>query len=178
MNSIFDLLGLLAPVTIQGRLILRELTSEATDWDMHLPEDKQEDWARWQASLQELKELHVPHAYSSFSSAKAQNKVLHVFSDASVKAIVAVAYLKLPAQDGHSEVGFVFGKAKLAPQPDLTIPRLEPCAAVLAVEVVEIIIKELDLKLDTITFYTDSKVVLGYIHNQTRRFYVYVNNRV
>lgn len=27
-------------------------------------------------------------------------------------------------------------------------------------------------------FYTDSRVILGYIHNQTRRFYVYVSNRV
>lgn len=177
VNSIFDPLGFLVPVTIQGRLILRELTSEATDWATPLPEDKQEDWRRWQASLQELKELHVPRAYSSFSSSKAQNTELQVFSDASVKAIAAVTYLKLTDQDGRCEVGFVLGKAKLAPQPDLTISRLELCAAVLAVEVTELIIEELDLKLNTIRYYTDSKVVFGYIHNQTRRFYVYVNNR-
>ena len=38
--------------------------------------------------------------------------------------------------------------------------------------------EEMDLKFDSIKYYTDSRVVLGYIHNQTRRFYVYVNNRV
>lgn len=27
-------------------------------------------------------------------------------------------------------------------------------------------------------FYTDHKIVLGYIHNSTRRFYVYVANRL
>lgn len=37
---------------------------------------------------------------------------------------------------------------------------------------------ELNVKLDDMRFYTDSKVVLGYIHNVTRRFYVYVSNRV
>ena len=36
----------------------------------------------------------------------------------------------------------------------------------------------MDLKFDSVKYYTDSKVVLGYIHNRSRRFYVYVNNRV
>lgn len=43
VNSIFDPLGLLAPVTIQGRALLRELTSEPSDWDAPLPEDKMKD---------------------------------------------------------------------------------------------------------------------------------------
>ncbi|XP_036007852.1 uncharacterized protein LOC118567265 [Fundulus heteroclitus] len=70
------------------------------------------------------------------------------------------------------------GKAKLAPIPELTIPRLELCAAVLAVEMSELLTEELKIKIDRTTFYTDSKVVLGYINNQHRRFHVYVNNRV
>ncbi|VDI24074.1 Hypothetical predicted protein [Mytilus galloprovincialis] len=36
----------------------------------------------------------------------------------------------------------------------------------------------LDLHIDTVKFYTDSKVVLGYISNETRRFFIYVANRV
>uniref|UniRef100_G3NQ66 Uncharacterized protein n=1 Tax=Gasterosteus aculeatus TaxID=69293 RepID=G3NQ66_GASAC len=72
---------------------------------------------------------------------------------------------------GNNHVGFVMGKAKLAPRPEQTIPRLELCAAVLGVELA-------DLQLDATTFHSDSKVVLGYISNETRRFYVYVSNRV
>ncbi|KAK0145155.1 hypothetical protein N1851_015946 [Merluccius polli] len=34
----------------------------------------------------------------------------------------------------------------------------------------------MDVTFNNITYYTDSKVVLGYIHNQSRRFYVYVHN--
>lgn len=55
------------------------------------------------------------------------------------------------------------GKARLDPQPELTVPRLQLCAAVMAVEIAEVINEEIDLPLDSITFYTDSKVVLGYI---------------
>ena len=36
----------------------------------------------------------------------------------------------------------------------------------------------MDIKPDTVAYYSDSRVVLGYITNETRRFYVYVSNRV
>lgn len=178
VNSLYDPLGFLAPVTIRGRLLLRELSKQAEDWDTPLPDDMEGEWKTWKTSLQDLQELRIPRPYSSFSLSDAQDKELFVFSDASVQAISAVAYLKLTTEDGKSEVSFVFGKARLAPQPEITVPRLELCAAVLAIEIAELVVEEMDLKFDRITYYTDSKVVLGYIHNQARRFYVYVNNRV
>lgn len=79
---------------------------------------------------------------------------------------------------GFCDVGYVLGKAKLAPLSAHTIPRLELGAAVLAVEAAELIQNELDITPTAVEFYSDSKVVLGYIHNQTRQFYVYVSNRV
>lgn len=39
VNSLFDPLGLVAPVTIQGRSLLRELTMNTCDWDTPLPEE-------------------------------------------------------------------------------------------------------------------------------------------
>lgn len=95
-----------------------------------------------------------------------------------MKAIAAVAYLRVTHEDEHNEVGFVMGKAKLAPVSELTIPRLELCAAVLTVEMSELLTEELKIKTDRTMFYIDSKVVLGYINNQNRRFHVYVNNRI
>ena len=48
----------------------------------------------------------------------------------------------------------------------------------LATQAVKWITRELKLNVDRIVFYSDSKVVLGYIHDESRRFYVYVANRV
>lgn len=90
---------------------------------------------------------------------------LCVFSDVSTKAIGAVAYLRAIDKDGTSNVSFILGKAKLAPQSEPTIPGLELCAAVLAVEMAELILDGIDLKMDALKFYCDSKIVLGYIHN-------------
>lgn len=130
----------------------------------------------WRTSLQNLSSIHVPRAYSSIPPSKVQSTELCVFPGASVKAISAVSYLKVTSTDGTTELGFVLGKARLAPQPELTVPRLELCAAVMAIEIPEDISEEIDHTLDSISFYTDSKVILGYTHNQSRCFYV--NNRV
>lgn len=46
-------------------------------------------------------------------------------------------------QHGHTDVNFLFGKSKLAPQPDITFPILELCAAVLAVTIAELIVEEI-----------------------------------
>lgn len=93
-------------------------------------------------------------------------------------AIAAVAYLRVMDFEGQSYAGFIMGKSKLAPRPAHTVPRLELCAAVLAVEMADLIVAELDIEIHAVKFYTDSKIVLGYIHNASRRFYMYVSNRV
>lgn len=97
---------------------------------------------------------------------------LYVFCDASTKAIAAVAYLKATDPDKNCEIGFVMGKAKLIPRSKQTVPRLELCAAVLAVELADLVTGELHVQLNSTHFYTDSKDVLGYINNETRRYSV------
>lgn len=48
----------------------------------------------------------------------------------------------------------------------------------MTVNLAETVILEMDTKFDSVTFYTDSRIVLGYIFNEKRRFHVYVSNRV
>ena len=95
-----------------------------------------------------------------------------------MKAIAAVAYLRVTNNNETSQVGFIMGKAKVTPRIEQSIPRLELCATVLAVKLAELVTSVIDTQIDDTTFYTDSKVVLGYIHNETRRFYKYVGHQV
>nr|XP_055029189.1 uncharacterized protein LOC129418268 [Misgurnus anguillicaudatus] len=178
VNSLYDPLGFVAPITVQGKALIRELTSEPCDWDDPLSPDKERLWSVWRDSLIELENLHIPRPYLPLSLCSTHHRELCVFSDASSTAIAAVAYLRVVNEQGQHLTGFVMGKAKLAPKPAHTIPRLELCAAVLAVEIAELICQEIDLKLHDVKYYTDSKIVLGYIYNTSRRFYVYVSNRV
>ena len=178
VNSLFDPLGFLSPVTIVGKLILRDLVSSNCTWDDPLPSEIESKWVGWRDSLQALENVRIPRTYFDRSLADFDNYELHVFSDASEQAIASVAYLVGIPEQGTRSVGFVMGKAKVAPTSGHTIPRLELCAAVLSVEVCGSISKHLGVERSKVKFYTDSRVVLGYIHNQSRRFFTYVSNRV
>ncbi|KAI7789742.1 hypothetical protein IRJ41_004483 [Triplophysa rosa] len=69
-------------------------------------------------------------------------------------------------------------KARVAPTKITTIPRLELTAAVVAVQTSDFLRKELEIDNLHEYFWTDSKVILGYINNDARRFHVFVAKRI
>ena len=103
---------------------------------------------------------------------------LHHFSDASNKGYGQCSYLRLTDEQGKIHCSFVVGKSRVTPLKPVTIPRLELTAAVVSVRVATQLAKELRLENVEQIFWTDSKVILGYISNESRRFHVYVANRV
>lgn len=178
INSIFDPLGFLAPIVLEGKLFLRNLISRSSDWDEPIPDEYLNIWNRWTSSLSNLSNLHIPRTYLKGSFAQSQQKTVHIFCDASESAISSVALLRSQNDNRDVELGFLLGKSKVAPAHGHTIPRLELCSAVLSTEIAEIVSNHLDLPVSEFHFYSDSKIVLGYINNQSRRFFNYVANRV
>ncbi|XP_063397214.1 uncharacterized protein LOC134681506 [Mytilus trossulus] len=178
INSIYDPLGFIAPVVIKGKLLMRSLIQESQDWDSPLSPQQYSEWKDWKTSLVDLEHVKIPRTYFAEPYSSTLEKTIHIFSDASEKAIGAVAYLSAQRSDHDRQYGFVLGKAKVAPSHGHTIPRLELCAAVLAIELAESVTEHLDIPPEKFRFFTDSKVVLGYISNDSRRFYTYVANRV
>ncbi|XP_021358095.1 uncharacterized protein LOC110453467 [Mizuhopecten yessoensis] len=180
VHSIFDPLGFVAPVVLGGRLLMREaIHNNDIGWDEVLPYNVEgSHWDEWKRSLKDLETLKIPRICTEISLEEGVRRELHMFSDASKEAIGTVGYLKVYDASGDSSLGFVLGKSKVAPRHGHTIPRLELCAAVLATELSDFITKHLAVSLDATYFYTDSQVVLGYVNNKTRRFHVYVSNRV
>nr|XP_054758645.1 uncharacterized protein LOC129264731 [Lytechinus pictus] len=67
---------------------------------------------------------------------------------------------------------------KVAPTKVVKIPRLELTAAVVSAKVHSMLKEELEYHDAEDFFWTDSQVVLGYIHNDARRFHTFVANRV
>ena len=72
----------------------------------------------------------------------------------------------------------ILGKSRVAPLKQITIPRLELTAAVVSAKMSKFLKDELQLHDVEEYFWVDSKVVLGYVSNEARRFNVYVANRV
>ena len=167
VNSIYDPLGFAAPTVITGKLFLREILQETIDWDAPLPDEKQAEWKAWRDLLVHLEKFSIHRSYFGVMLSEISRCELHIFSDASEKAIAAAAYSVGCIDNNTETIRLVLGKAKVAPKSGHTIPRLELCAAVLAVEVFKTIHEHLELTFDKVLFFTDSKVVLGYIKNRS-----------
>ena len=184
INSVYDPLGLAAPVILKGKLLLRQLVvmgKKGSDtplgWDDPLPERLMYQWQSWRDALVDLENIHVPRCYHPKDFGRVATSEIHSFSDASKDGIGVATYLRQVNESGEVNVAFLFGQARMAPLQPTTIPRLELCGAVLSSQAVKKLLKELSLPIHEVVFYTDSKVTLGYIQNDSRRYYVYVANR-
>ena len=99
-------------------------------------------------------------------------------SDASQTGYGQCSYLRLVDGNGRIHCSLVLGKACEAPLRSVTIPRLELTAATISVRVASVLKEELDYEELQDFYWTDTKVVLGFISNESRRFHVQVANRV
>ena len=71
-----------------------------------------------------------------------------MFSDASEKAMTAVAYLRIVKESGSAEqVYMLMAKSQVAPLRVMTIPRLELQSCLMAVKLMQFIEKQLDTPL-------------------------------
>ena len=178
VSSVFDPLGLLAPVILIGKKILQELCRDRTGWDDTVPEPLRARWERWRGDLLQLSHLKVPRCYKPEGFGEAKSVELHHFSDASKDAYGQCSYLRLVNRSGQVHCSLVMAKSRVAPLKPVTIPRLELTAALVSVKTGAILCRELEYNQITEVFWTDSKVVIGYISNDARRFHVFVANRV
>ena len=103
---------------------------------------------------------------------------MHYFSDASVEGYGQCSYRRLINEHDQVHSSFVVGKARVTPLKHKTIPRLELAAATTPARISEFVRTELEYPEIKEFFWTDSRVVLGYINNEAKRFHVYVANRV
>ncbi|XP_062601162.1 uncharacterized protein LOC134262853 [Saccostrea cucullata] len=159
-------------------MLLRETCPQGFDWDDQLPETHQKRWQNWMDDLNLLNGFQIPRMYVPSSYSQMRVREVAIFSDASEKVVAAAAYLKTMDDQGQQRLEFIIGKFKLAPSAGNSIPRLELCGAVLATEIGQFLAEQLEIPLTEMRYFVDSRVVFGYIKNDTRRFYTYVSNRV
>ena len=103
---------------------------------------------------------------------------MHYFSDASEEGYSQCSYLRLINEHDQVHCSFVVGKTRVIPLKHKTIPRLELAAATTSARMSEFVRNELEYPEINEFFWTDSRVVLGYISNKAKRFHVYVTKRV
>ena len=122
--------------------------------------------------------MRIPRCFKPEDFGVVKRVELHHFSDAIMTDYGQSSYLRLVDDNDKVCCSLVLGKARVTPLRQISIPRLELTAAVLSVRIADVLKNELQYDNITEYFGTDSKVVLGYIANDARRFHVFVANRV
>lgn len=176
--SVYDPLGFIAPYLLNGKRVLQEMCHEGTKWDEPIPENLKPRWERWRDDLVKLEKIHITRCYQPAGFGKVTKTQLHHFSDASTAGYGQCTYLRLINEKGDVHCCLLLGKARVSPLKVATIPRLELTAAVVSVTVSNMLKEELGYSEVEEFYWTDSKVVLGYINNDARRFHTFVANRV
>ena len=175
--SVFDPLGIGTPFIVRAKILMQHLWTLQLAWDQRLAEPEEEQWRLWLDELQLLKGVSVPRCIKPVAGEEASRQ-FHVFCDASEAAFGAVIYLRTSLSNGDHHCSFVIGKSRVAPLKQISIVRLELQAAVLASRLMNSVREELTVKAEEVVFWSDSRVVLQYIENESRRFHTFVANRV
>lgn len=176
--SIFDPLGFVAPIILKGKQILQRMCQDKVGWDEPLPDDFRPRWEAWLQDLHNLSAVEIPRHYIPLAAKEVLQCELHHFSYASVSGYGMCSYLRVVSKSGEVHCALVMGKARVAPTKVTTIPRLELSAAVVATRTGALLKREMEIEDLQEYFWTDSKVVLGYINNDEKRFHVFVANRI
>ena len=151
VSSVFDPLGVLAPFLLPAKCLIQDLWRKKRGWDEPLDESNRVVWENWLTDLSALRVFELPRCL--YSNAPQDVRVeLHVFGDASEKGFAAVCYVRYALPDGRIEVAFVMSKARVAPLRQLSIPRLDLQAALLAVRLADTVKRELTLCISKTVF--------------------------
>ena len=178
VNAVYDPLGFIAPDVLIGKVILQKLCKDQYDWDSPIPDTLRSQWEKWRNGLLQLEGLHIARCLRPPNFGELEKIEIHHFSDASSYAYGQCSYLRLVNTLGQVHCSLLIGKARVAPLKLVTIPRLELNAALLSVRMGTFLKDELEYDNITQFYWTDSRVVLGYISNDSKRFHVFVGNRV
>lgn len=178
--SQYDPLGFLVPYVTRAKILIQSLWAKQREWDDPLlPRDILQTWHEWEKELPNLAQITIPRCYvsSQIDSLKCSRQV-HIFSDASERAYGSVAYLRTEDTKDGVEVAFLTARSRVAPKRQLSVPRLELCAALTGAQLASLLAKELTLSIESFVLWTDSTTVLTWLQSESCRYKVFVGTRI
>lgn len=176
--SMFDPKQFLAPLLIQGRIIMQDVWRSCIGWDDKLTEEHYERWKKWTSLFHLIDEIRVPRCYLGGLESEAYQTVqLHVFTDAGEKAYGCVAYFRFE-NGGVVQCAFIEAKAKVAPLQYLSIPRMELEAAILGARMMKSICENHSFPVLKRFLWCDSDTVVSWVKSDQRRYRPFVAYRI
>ncbi|KAJ8721022.1 hypothetical protein PYW08_006487 [Mythimna loreyi] len=124
VQRLFDPLGWLAPSIVMAKMFIQRLWLEKIDWDDMLSPELQEEWMNVREEFRNVNKVNIDRWLGTYSTDIKQVQI-HGFSDASMKAYAAAAYIRIESQNGNITTQLLAARTRLAPLKTVSLPRLE-----------------------------------------------------
>ncbi|GFW40502.1 integrase_H2C2 domain-containing protein [Trichonephila clavipes] len=79
---------------------------------------------------------------------------------------------------GEVKVCLVTSKSRVSPLKQISIPRLELCGQFWPLKLMKKVKEALNLQITAVHFWSDSTIVISWIHRESRELKTFVANRV
>ena len=174
---IYDPVGFAAAFLTRAMIGMQALWQTGVDWDEEPPLAVR--YTEWIELLKEMKELSKITFQRRLCCANAtEPPMLCVFSDASQDAFGTCAYIRQRTNGDKYQVRLIAAKSRVAPLKQLSVPRLELQAAVLASRLAKTIEQESRLQFKSVKLFTDSSITLAWLQSPSGSFKPFVSSRV
>ena len=127
--SQYDPLGLVSPISLKAKLLLRRSHSSSKGWSQELPRDIKMAWGELATELQEAGTIFFPR--STAPACSTMSPILVGFGDGSTVGFGATVYVVWPGEQGEARVCLVMAKSRVAPLGGTSVPRTEMSSAAL-----------------------------------------------
>ncbi|UYV69731.1 hypothetical protein LAZ67_7000518 [Cordylochernes scorpioides] len=174
---IYDPCGWLSPTTVVLKLLLQEIWKLKIGWDEDIPASIQRKWNTFEREMKHFQHISIPRCIFQRNLLISKMQ-MHGFCDSSELAYSAVCYLRITYEYNQIETILLTAKTKVAPIKKITIPRLELCAALMLGQLQSQTTQALPFKIDEQFYWTDSKIVLAWITSESKKWQIFVANRV
>ena len=176
--SLYDCLGLFAPISLGLRLRMQQLIEKSKEWDEVLPAAEVSDFRGAVLEALLMKDVSLPRCITPKGYNPKKLPILVGFSDASQQAVGYVFYVRYELLDGTFEARILTAKARISGVRKLSVPRAELLAFQMMTQATEYLLTVLSLKFEKVINMTDSMIVIHQIQNSANEMDVYTGTRV
>ena len=175
LAKVFDPLGLVSPFTLKARQVMKETFIDKINWKEPLTERLIAPWHEWVNDLPNLSSLHFPR-YIPYN----ETSEVHIFGDGATSCGYGVAvYIRTFDMDKERFVShLLMAKSRIGPMKEIGVPKLELKACLLAAEIAQQLILDINISKEQIYCYSDNEAALWWLTKEPRVLIPFVANRV